>query len=168
MTAKLYAETCRSNEKLMFYVSEVRLVVLKNERFKWSAQNESFKCVHWFYLSSSSVTGCQPFRFVPPRGSLAPRRLIYSAIAIWIVKNWNDPPAALRALRMVSPVSALVATCLPQHLHSVLRLTRTLPIAVLRPGLALHININNTDWTDKRDMFCVDLRTNSDYFPIQR
>jgi len=97
--------------------------------------------------------------------------------------------------------SALVATCLPQHLHSVLRLTRilsrTLPIAVLRPGFALHINplnaklnpichllallwahhilhvsrirvnMNNNDWTDKRDMFCVDLRTNSDYFPIQ-
>ena len=128
------------------------------------------KCIRWFYLSSSSVTGCQPFRFVPPRGSLSPHRLTFHpAIAIWIVKKRNDPCCVTGIAHGKS--SALVATCLPQHLHGVLRLTHTLsrtqPIAVLRPGLALHININNIDLTDKRDMFCVDLRTSSDYFPIQ-
>jgi hypothetical protein len=63
--------------------------------------------------------------------------------------------------------NAWVATCLPQHLHVVLRLTRTvsptLPIAVLRPGFALRIDVNGTDWTEIVNMICVDLRTYSDY-----
>jgi hypothetical protein len=67
--------------------------------------------------------------------------------------------------------NAWVATCLPEHLHVVLPLTRTvsptLPIAVLRPGFALRIDVNGTDWTERMNMFCVDLRTNSGYFPIQ-
>ena len=128
------------------------------------------KCVLWFYSSSSPVTGCQPFRFFPPRGSLSPRFLMFHpAIAIWVVIKRNDPCCVTAIANAKS--SPLVATCLSQHLHGVLGLThtlsRTLPIAVLRPGFALRINIINTDSTDKRHVFCVDLRTNSDYFPTQ-